>query len=346
MDFDFSQEQYMLRDTVRDLLQKESSPRRVREAWDSETGRSAERWKKLGDLGVLGLTIPEEHGGAGMNEIDMVLVLEEAGRNILPEPLLEHAAVGAPLLARAGTDAQKAEWLAKLATGEATVTVGLGMEPYVQDATADLVILERDGELHAATQDRLSLTPLQSADGARRLFKVTAELDEGTRMGDAGEHAKWAFEHAAAATAAELVGIADAMLQQTVAYAKEREQFGRKIGSFQAVQHKLAETFLLVESAKSAIYYAAYALAQDLPDQHIHVSVAKAYAGDAERRANYESLQLHGGIGFTWEHDLHLWLKRGRALEAAYGDSDWHRRRIGDWVYAGGGAGEPEGALS
>ena len=120
------------------------------------------------------------------------------------------------------------------------------------------------------------------------------------------------------------------MLQQTIAYAKEREQFGRKIGSFQAVQHKLAETFLLVESAKSAIYYAAYALAQDLPDKHIHVSVAKAYAGDAERRANYESLQLHGGIGFTWEHDLHLWLKRGRALEAQYGDSDWHRRRIGD----------------
>jgi len=346
VDFDFSQEQYMLRDTVRDFLQKESSPRKVREAWESDTGRSAERWKKLGDLGILGLTVPEENGGAGMNEIDMVLVLEEAGRSILPEPLLEHAVVGAPLLARAGTDAQKSEWLEKLATGAATVTVGLGMEPYVQDANADLVILERDGELHAATQDRLSLTPLQSADGARRLFKVTAELDEATRMGEAGEHAKWAFEHAAAGTAAELVGIADAMLQQTVAYAKEREQFGRKIGSFQAVQHKLAETFLLVESAKSAIYYAAYALAQDLPDKHIHVSVAKAYAGDAERRANYESLQLHGGIGFTWEHDLHLWLKRGRALEAAYGDSDWHRRRIGDWVYAGGGAATPVAALS
>jgi len=346
VDFDFSQEQYMLRDTVRDFLQKESSPKQVREAWDSETGRSAERWKKLGDLGILGLTVPEEHGGAGMNEIDMVLVLEEAGRNILPEPLLEHAVVGAPLLARAGTEAQKSEWLPKLATGTATVTVGLASEPYVQDANADLVIIEKEGELHAATQDRLTLTPLHSADGARRLFKVTAELDDATRIGPAGEHAAWAFEHAAAASAAQLVGIADALLQQTVAYAKEREQFGRKIGSFQAVQHKLAETFLLVESAKSAIYYAAYALAQDLPDKHIHVSVAKAYAGDAERRANYESLQIHGGIGFTWEHDLHLWLKRGRALEAAYGDSDWHRRRIGEWVYAEAGAGEPAGAAS
>jgi alkylation response protein AidB-like acyl-CoA dehydrogenase len=346
VDFDFSAEQYMLRDTVRDFLQKESSPKRVREAWESETGRSPERWKKLGDLGILGLTIPEEHGGAGMNEIDMVLLLEEAGRNILPEPLLEHAAVGAPLLARAGTEAQKAAWLPRLATGEATVSISLASEPYVQDANADVVIIEKDGELHAATQDRLTLTPLQAADGARRLFKVTAELDEGTLMGEAGEHAQWAFDHAAAATAAELVGIADAMLQQTVAYAKEREQFGRKIGSFQAVQHKLAETFLLVESAKSAIYYAAYALAQDVPDKHIHVSVAKAYAGMAERRANYESLQLHGGIGFTWEHDLHLWLKRGRALEAVYGDSDWHRRRIGDWVYSGQGAAAPAEAVS
>jgi alkylation response protein AidB-like acyl-CoA dehydrogenase len=153
-------------------------------------------------------------------------------------------------------------------------------------------------------------------------------------MGPSGENAQWAFEHAAAATAAELVGVADGMFQQTVEYAKVREQFGRKIGSFQAVQHKLAETFLMVESAKAAVYYAAYALAKDLPDAAVHVSVAKAYAGDAERKANYESLQLHGGIGFTWEHDLHLWLKRGRALEAAYGDSDWHRRRIADWVYS------------
>jgi alkylation response protein AidB-like acyl-CoA dehydrogenase len=334
VDFDFSPEQYMLRDTVRDFLQKESSPKRVREAWESETGRSPERWRQLGEMGLLGLTIPEAHGGAGMDEVDMVLVLEEAGRNVLPEPLLEHAAVGAPLLARAGTEAQKSQWLPRLATGEATISVGLASEPYVQDANAEVVIVEQDGELHLATQDRLTLTPLHSADGARRLFKVTAELDGETRMGEAGEHARWAFEHAAAATAAELVGIADAMLQQTIGYVREREQFGRKIGSFQAVQHKLAETFLLVESAKSAIYFAAYALAQDLPDKHIHVSVAKAYAGDAERRANYESLQLHGGIGFTWEHDLHLWLKRGRALEAQYGDSDWHRRRIADWVYA------------
>jgi alkylation response protein AidB-like acyl-CoA dehydrogenase len=334
MDFDFSEEQYMLRDAVRDLLQKECTPAEVRRLWDDETGRNPERWRKLGELGVLGLMVPEDAGGAGMNELDLVLALEEAGRAILPEPLLEHAAIGAPLLARAGTDAQKSAWLPRLATGEAKVTVGLKGQPFVQDADADVVILEQEGELHAATQDRLTLTPMPSVDGARRLSKVTAELDQDTLMGSADGHAAWAFDHGAAGTAAELVGIASAMVDMTVAYAKEREQFGVKIGTFQAVQHKLAETYLLVETAKAAVYYAAYALAEDLPDAAIHVSVAKAYASDAERRANYESLQIHGGIGFTWEHDLHLWLKRGRALEAQYGDSDWHRRRIGDWVYA------------
>ena len=334
MNFDFSEEQYMLRDAVRDFLSKESTPTEIRRIWDDPTGRSPQRWKKLAELGVVGLAIPEEFGGAGMNEVDLVLALEEAGRALLPEPLLESAAVAGPLLARAGTDAQKAEWLPKLASGDAVFSVGLAGQPYVQDATADVVILERDGELHAATQDRLTLTPLKSIDGARRLFKVTAELDDATRMGPAEGNAAWAFDHAAAATAAELVGIAGAMLEMTVAYAKEREQFGRKIGSFQAVQHKLAETYLLVESARNAAYYAAYALAEDLPDTSIHVSVAKAFAADAERRANYEALQIHAGIGFTWEHDLHLWLKRGRALEAQYGDADWHRRRISDHVYA------------
>src|SRR5207253_10731192 len=135
-----------------------------------------ERWKKLGEMGVLGLTIPEASGGAGMDEIGLALVLEEAGRNLLPEPLLEHTAVGAPLLARAGTDAQKAAWLTKAAHGDATISISLAGQPYVQDATADVVIIEENGELHAATQDRLSLTPLKSVDGARRLFKVTAEL--------------------------------------------------------------------------------------------------------------------------------------------------------------------------
>ncbi|HEY2702112.1 MAG TPA: acyl-CoA dehydrogenase family protein [Candidatus Dormibacteraeota bacterium] len=336
MDFDFSPEQYMLRDTVRDLLRRECSPAAVRGAWASPTGRSPERWRRLADLGVVGLTVPEEHGGAGMDEVDLVLILEEAGRALLPEPLLETTAVAAPLLARAGSDELRSRWLPRIASGEAGVTVGLAGSPYVADATADLVILEREGALHAVTQDRLTLRPLRSMDGARRLFAVTAELGGDTVLSSSPEDARWAFDHAAAASAAELVGVAGAMLDMTVDHVKQREQFGRRIGSFQAVQHKLAETLMLVESARAAVYYAAWALANDAPDASIAASVAKACASDAERRTNLEALQLHGGIGFTWEHDLHLWLKRGKALELQHGDADLHRRRIADWIYAPG----------
>ena len=333
MDFDFSEEQYLLRDTVRDLLQRECTPAHVRAMWDDATGRSPQRWKRLGELGVLGLTVPEEHGGGGMNEVDLVLVLEECGRHVLPEPLPEHTAVGAPLLARFGSDEQRGRWLPRLATGEATCTVGLAGAPYVMDATADLVLLERDGAVHALPQDRITAEPVRSVDGARRLFTVTAETSDDTRLPGA-DAARWAFDHAAAATAAQLVGVAAAMLERTIEYVQQREQFGRRIGSFQALQHTLAETYLLVETARSASWYAAYALAHELEDAPVAVSVAKAYANDAERRANHDALQLHGGIGFTWEHDLHLWLKRGKALELAYGDADWHRRRIADWIYA------------
>ncbi|HEV7680192.1 MAG TPA: acyl-CoA dehydrogenase family protein [Candidatus Dormibacteraeota bacterium] len=334
MDFDFSEEQYLLRDTVRDLLRRESSPAQVRAMWDDERGRSPERWRKLAELGVLGLLVPEQYSGSGLDEVDMVLVLEESGRSVLPEPVMESAALAAPLLARAGTEELKQKWLPKIADGSSVATVGLASQPYVSDATADLLLLERDGEIHAVTQDRVTLQPLKSVDGARRLFKVTAETGDDTLLGTSAEHGQWAFDHAAAATAAQLIGIAGALLDKTVEYVTVREQFGRKVGSFQAVQHRLAEMLLQVESARSAVYYAAYALANDLPDASVAASVAKAAANDAERFANQNALQLHGGIGFTWEHDLHLWLKRGKALEWSYGDADLHRRRIADWIYS------------
>jgi alkylation response protein AidB-like acyl-CoA dehydrogenase len=334
MDFDFSEEQYLLRDTVRDFLRSHCDARQVRAMWEDPVGRSPDRWRRLGDLGVLGLCLPTTYGGSGLSDVDMVLVLEEAGRAALPEPLLEHAVLGGPLLASFGSEAQKAQWLPRLASGEATATVGLASQPYVLAADADLVLLERDGAWHALTQDRLTLTPQRSVDRARRLFAVVAETGEDTIVCRDPAASRWAFDRAVAGTAALLVGVAGHLLETTVAYVQQREQFGRRIGSFQAVQHKLAETLLLVDSARNAVYYAAYAVAHDLPDASIAASVAKAAAGDAARRANYEALQLHGGIGFTWEHDLHLWLKRGVALELQYGDADWHRRRVAEWIYS------------
>ncbi|HVM18379.1 MAG TPA: acyl-CoA dehydrogenase family protein [Egibacteraceae bacterium] len=329
MHFDFTDEQYQLRDAARDFFAGESSAAHVRAMWESDTGRSPELWAKMAEMGFVGLTVPEEHGGLGMNEIDLVLLLEEAGKAALPEPLLETTAVAAPTLLEAGTPEQVKQWLPRIAAGEAVVTVQLGGAPLVADAhIADLLIVERDGALHAVPSDRFTATAQPSMDGARRVFTVEAQTDDGTRMdADAGAIAK-AFDRGAWAAATFLAGIAQTELDMTVAYVKEREQFGRPVGSFQAVKHKLAETLLVVESAKAAVWYAAYAIATDAADRSQAVSVAKSYATDAEHKANYESLQCHGGIGFTWEHDLHLWLKRGKALAPAYGSARWHRERL------------------
>jgi alkylation response protein AidB-like acyl-CoA dehydrogenase len=329
VNFDFSEDQYQLRDGAREFFAGECTPAHVRAMWDDETGHSPERWRKLAETGFVGLTVPEEHGGLGMDEIDLVLLLEEAGRAALPEPLLETTAIGVPLLVEAGTDAQQAEWLPRIAAGEAVVTVQLGTAPTVVDAhVADLLLLQRGDELHAVPREAFNATPQPAMDGARRVFTVEAETSSDTRMAGGAEEARRAWDRGVAGTAALLNGVGQALLERSVAYAREREQFGRPIGSFQAVKHLLAETVLVVESSKAAAWYAAYAIARDLPDRSEAASVAKAYASEAAKKANVEALQVHGGIGFTWEHDLHLWLKRGKALEFAYGTARDHRAAL------------------
>jgi alkylation response protein AidB-like acyl-CoA dehydrogenase len=339
VNFDFTEDQYALRDATREFLAGESSPAHVRAMWAHETGRSRGLWRQLAELGVIGLPVPEEHGGLGQDEVDLVLLLEEAGYAALPEPLLETTAIGVPLLVEAGTETQQKEWLPRIAEGEAVVTVQLadapggrgwvGGNPLVVDAhIADLLLLERCGELHALPRDRFAATAQPSMDGARRVFTVEVETSDATRMAGGIPEAARAYDRGAAGTAALLNGIGRRLLDMAVAYAKERQQFGRPIGSFQAIKHKLAETLLVVETSRAATWYAAYAIASDAPDLSAAASVAKSYASDAEAKANVEALQVHGGIGFTWEHDLHLWLKRGKALEQAYGSATAHRARL------------------
>ena len=335
MFFDFTDDQYQLRDGARDFFAGESPTSHVRAMWDSETGRSPELWKKMAGIGFVGLTIPEEHGGLGMNEVDLVLILEEAGKVALPEPLLETTAVAAPTLVEAGTPEQQQEWLPRIAAGEAIAAIQVGDSQLVSDAhVADVLITLKTDGLHVVPKDRFNATFQPSMDGARRVFTVESETGEDTRMAGDPQARSKLFDRAAWATAAFLIGVAQSELDLSVAYAKERQQFGRPIGSFQAVKHKLAETLLQVESAKAAIWYAAYAIATDQPDRSSAVSVAKSYATDAEFKANYESLQVHGGIGFTWEHDLHLWLKRGKALASSFGSARWHRDRLAQDLFA------------
>ena len=327
MEFDFTAEQLALRDLARDLFEKESPPSRLRELWDGAE-RDPSCWRAMASVGLTGLTIAEEHGGMGGDDVDLALVLEEAGRTALPEPLLETVGVVAPLLA--GTSLA-GEWLTKIASGDAIATIALGDEPLAVDAdAADLLIAERDGALQAVPKGSFTATLVETEDRARRVSRITFDPSAGKALDVKPEDA---FLRAATHAAGVLNGISTKLLDTTVAYVKTRNQFGRPVGSFQAVKHALANAHVAVESSRAATWYAAYAIARSLPDAAESASVAKSYASDAAREAGRVALQAHGGIGFTWEHDLHLWLKRGKALEQAYGSAAEHRRRIAKGLF-------------
>lgn len=322
MNFDFSDEQYALRDMARDLFAKESPASRVRELWE---GKPFDRsvWKTMAEAGLVGLTVPEEFGGSGGDEIDLALVYEEAGRAVLPDPLLETTGVAAPLIATSGE--LRDEWLPRIASGDAIVAVQPAGEPYVVFATdADLLVAEIDGVPHAFTN--FDATPVTPTDRSRPLATIAVDPADGIAL----DRDAWvvAIRRGAFGAASILNGVAMRLLERTIAYVKDRKQFGRPVGSFQAIKHKLATMHQAIELSRPAAWYAAYASARDLPDASEAAGVAKAAAGETEALCNQEALQSHGGIGFTWEDDLHLWLKRGMALRASWGTGAGHRRSL------------------
>jgi alkylation response protein AidB-like acyl-CoA dehydrogenase len=286
-------------------------------------------------MGVTGLTAPEAHGGLGVDEIGLVRVLEETGRAGLPEPVVEHTAVAVPLLADIGGGVAD-DWLARAAAGDALLTVGLAGAPFVVEAgTADLIVLETESGLHAITRDGAVLTPQPSADGARRLFSVAWAPTSATLIleGEASAAAAArAFDRGALGTAAQLLGVSQHLIDVTAEYARERHQFGQPIGAFQAVKHHLANALVALELARPVVYRAAWSVAHDEPTRAVDVSMAKAYASDAADLAARIALQVHGAIGYTWESDVHLWMKRAWALAAAWGDARWHRERVAEAV--------------
>lgn len=343
MHFGFSDEQLELQRVVRELLTRECPPARVRAAWDGAHDAPLTVWPHLARVGVVGMTAPEHFGGLGMDELDLALVLEEAGRAALPEPLLEHTAVAIPLVAETCDDAFCDRWLGAAAAGKATIAVRLGDAPFVAGAArARLLLLEHLGphgvELHAVETDDVALIPQTSVDGARKLARIEWQpspqtcMVRGVRARQALDRA---FDRGAFATAAELIGVARTLIEMTVAYVKLRQQFGKAVGSFQAVKHMLAEAHVAIELARPCVHRAAYALARretEGDDAAVHVSMAKAYASDAATRAARAALQCHGAIGYSFEYDLHLWMKRAWVQAAAYGDAAWHRTRIASLV--------------
>jgi alkylation response protein AidB-like acyl-CoA dehydrogenase len=343
MRFAFPPESLAIRDSVRALLARECTPARVRDAWTNADGRVPGLWAQLAALGLPGMLAPEEAGGLGLTELELVLVLEESGRFALPEPIVETAAVGVPLL----RDADARELLQAVTSGEKVVAVGLAEAPFVAGAdTADLVLMEQAGELHALERRAVTLERRESIDGARRLFQVKWQPSRATCLAYGDQAARLlrrARDRGAVASAAQLIGLARAMLTTTVDYVKARHQFGKPVGSFQAVKHHLADALIAIEMASPVVYRAAYSLSHGDARASTHASMAKAMASEAAELVARRALQCHGAIGYAFENDLHLWMKRAWALSAAWGDAASHRGQVARTLFQQSGQAHPAG---
>jgi len=314
MRFAFTEDQLLFRDTVAEFFIKECPPEKVRWAWEDTVGRDEAVWSGLAEMGVIGLTVPETFGGMGMNEIDLLPILTEAGRSAYPGPLVETVAVAAPLLAEVAPAAVADVWLPRIAEGSAVVTVQLDGQPYVNDMhIAQLLIAQRDDRLFAIPADRVRTTAQVSVDGARRPFSV--EWDEADAellaSGEAGlQAANRAFDRGAVATAAQLIGLSEQMIAMTVGYVVDRKQFGVPIASFQALRHRLADMKMQLELARSMSYYASLKLHTPEAERRQAVARARYQLGNAMRFVGQSAVQLHGGIGVTDEYIVSHYFKK------------------------------------
>jgi alkylation response protein AidB-like acyl-CoA dehydrogenase len=322
MDFRLNSDQQALQSATRDFLRKEVPSTVARAAFESPDGDSPELYKKMAELGWLGITVPEDKGGLGMTTIEQAVVCEQLGYVNAPSPYFTQACVAIPLAAALGAD----DLLEPMLEGSLRVAL-IGHEPdKVRDGQlADGFIVLGPERAQWYDRSQADVTPLSSLDGTRRFAHV--EVSGAGRDLGASSAVEPVQEAATAALCAEMVGGMQWALDTTVQYVKDREAFGRPIGVFQAVQHKCADMLVHTETSRSAAYYAAYAVANDLPDAKFAVSVAKAYCSDAAHAVTGECIQLHGGIGFTWEHDAHLYFKRAATNRMILGDAAYHRER-------------------
>jgi alkylation response protein AidB-like acyl-CoA dehydrogenase len=339
MDFRFTDDQLLLQTTVRGFLEKEHTPEVLRKLWETETGRSRALWKQLAEIGVPGLLVPEEHGGMGLGEIEGVLIHEEAGRAALAELLIPTMAVAAPLLREIGGELAAA-WLPRIAAGDAIVAVSHPAIALVEDAgVADLLLIARGGDaLFAVPHEAARITPQPANDPSRKLASVAFE-ERRAQLVARGAAARLllaaALDRGALACAAQALGACDRMLELAVAYTSERKQFGKPIGSFQAVKHMLASAKVKLEYARPVVMRAAYSVAHASERRAVHVSMAKLAATEAARFAARQALQCHGAIGYTWEHDLHLWMRRAWSFDQAWGRAPFHLARVRSAVLEG-----------
>ncbi len=328
----YGEEQHLFGGTVRDFLAAHCTTDHVRAAWAAGTAVSA-RWSELAKLGVTGLVVPEEHGGLGLGDEELSAVLEQAGYAALPDPLVE-TAVASGVLAEFVPDAG---WLEQIAAGESVASVLLPGQAFAIEAdAADLLVIgltpdDAPAEIHVVDPGDCDVTAQVSVDRSRKLSRVEFEPAPESLVASGPEAATAlarAADRGSLGTAAFRLGLARRMLDMAVAYARQRVQRGVAIGTHQAVQHHLANVLVKVEFARPVVLRAAYSLARGLPSAPRDVSMAKIYAGEAADLAARNALQVHGAIGYTEEHDVHLFMKRAWALTAAWGDAGWHRARV------------------
>lgn len=372
MDFDFTADQVMLRNSVREYLSEKVPTTFVRKMFDEPTGFSKELWKEMAGLGWLGLTFPEENDGLGLGMVELASLLEEMGRAAFPGPYFASVLLAGEALKRAGDRAQKEKYLGGIASGQMVATMGVleeatnwgpesihmraepggggfvlnGLKRFVPFAqVADVVLVPARTSTGADPSSGISLfvvdtktkgvetTPMTNIDMTSKQAEVRLNnvmVPEENVVGDvdgAWPVVQDVLQRAAVGASAEMLGCARKSMEMSVEYAKVREAFGQPIGTFQAIKHKTADMLVDVEQSHSAVYYAAWAQDANAPDAALAASVAKAFVGDAARKVCGESIQVHGGIGFTWEFDLHLWFKRAKYFEPMYGDVEYHREQ-------------------
>ncbi|MFG2372044.1 acyl-CoA dehydrogenase family protein [Streptomyces sp. NPDC048504] len=365
MDFAFSDEQDELRRTVRAFLADTSPETETRRLMETPDGFDRALWRRMGtELGLQGLAVPEEYGGAGCGPVEVGVVMEELGRALMCTPFLSSAVLATTTLLRSDDEDARKRLLPGLTSGELVGTLALtedsarwdatgvqlnarasegrwlltGHKMFVLDgATADVVLTVArtedgigvfwvDGDATGLTR-----TPLPTMDPTRRQARLDYDDVPATRLrthGDGWDLVSQVLDRAAVALAAEQVGVASRALDMAVEYAKVRHQFGRPIGSFQAVKHLLADVLLEAESARAAAHFALLAAESEDPDLPAVASLAKAFCSDACLQATEQNIQVHGGIGFTWEHPAHLYLKRAKTSQLLFGDPAFHRELL------------------
>ena len=340
MDFTFSDDQLTFREAISRFLMTEAAPEMLREIWETDVGRSPDLRNKIAAQGLTALSVPDAFGGLGMDDVAWSLMTQELGYYAIPDSLADTAYLACGLIAGLdGRVAERGEWLRGIADGSLRVAIGHPVNPWVADAAhADLLLLANGDDVHAVARAQVDVQVHRSIDASRRLAQVSWQPHAATRVaqGEAGR-LLWAqtVSRGALSVAGQLLGLAQRMLDLSVDYAAQRKQFGKPIGSFQAVKHHLADVATQLEFAKPVLYRAAYALAQGEQNAHVWVSQARLACCEASWLAARHAIQVHGAMGYTWEVDLQMFMKRAWALDNAWGDRALHKTRVAAHVLRG-----------